>query len=460
MELFREESDSIGKRQVPINAYYGVQTLRAKENFKIIEDKISEELVKSLVETKLACAIANKKAGAINSDIADAIIWACKEIIKGGYEKEFIVSAVQGGAGTSANMNANEVIANLATEKLGGKKGEYLVHPNDHVNCAQSTNDVFPSAGKIALVRMLQGLKTKTMSLIDTFKLKAEEYKDVIKMGRTEMQDAVPISFEQVFTAYASALSRDVKRLDLSIEEMQKLNLGGTAIGTCINATHEYVISVVDVLKEVTSLELTQAEDLVDATQNLDGFVFVSGNLKALAVTLSKIANDLRLMSSGPRTGFGEITLKPMQNGSSIMPGKVNPVIPEAISQIAYQVIGNDTTITLSCEAGQLELNAFEPIVFRQLFESLKMLTNGIEMFKTQCIETLVVNKENCDKEVQESIGIVTALCPKMGYKKCSEIAKKALKERKRVRDVIVEEGILTKEELDKYLNPKDMIKV
>ena len=302
-----------------------------------------------------------------------------------------------------------------------------------------------------------KALKDLGYSVVENEK-QAEEYKDVIKMGRTEMQDAVPISFEQVFSAYASALSRDVKRLDLSIEEMQKLNLGGTAIGTCINATHEYVISVVDVLKEVTSLELTQAEDLVDATQNLDGFVFVSGNLKALAVTLSKIANDLRLMSSGPRTGFGEITLKPMQNGSSIMPGKVNPVIPEAISQIAYQVIGNDTTVTLSCEAGQLELNAFEPIVFRQLFESLKMLTNGIEMFKTQCIETLIVNKENCDKEVHESIGIVTALCPKMGYKKCSEIAKKALKERKRVRDVIVEEGILTKEELSKIVETGDFI--
>ena len=458
MNLYREESDSIGKKQVPINAYYGVQTLRAKENFKIIEDKVSKELIKGLVEIKLACALANKKAKTLNENTADAIVWACNEIIKGDYEKEFIVSAVQGGAGTSANMNANEVIANLATEKLGGKKGEYIVHPNDHVNCAQSTNDVFPSAGKIALVRMLTDLKFKVLTLIDAFKVKSNENKDVIKMGRTEMQDAVPISFYQVFTAYASALSRDAKRLDLSIEEMQKLNLGGTAIGTSINATQEYVCSVVDILKQVTNLNLSQAEDLVDATQNLDGFVFVSGSLKALAVTLSKIANDLRLMSSGPRTGFAEISLKPMQNGSSIMPGKINPVIPEAISQIAYEVIGNDTTITLSCEAGQLELNAFEPIIFRQLFESIKMLTNGIETFKTECIEPLEVNRENCNKEVQESIGIVTALCPKMGYKKCSEIAKKALKEKKLVKDVIIEEGILSKEDLEKYLNPKDMI--
>ncbi len=459
MKGFRIESDSIGKKEVPLSAYYGVQSLRAKENFKISGRKVHPEFIRSIIEIKKAAALTNKQVGALPENIADAMITACDEILSGKFLDHFIVDAVQGGAGTSLNMNANEVVANRAIELLGGKKGDYkIVHPNDHANCAQSTNDVFPSAGKIATIRLLM----QTIKYLETFysalKDNAEKFNKIIKMGRTEMQDAVPISFGQSFSAYAQAVKRDISRFHTAISALSELNMGGTAIGTGITAKKEYIEKIVPNLCEITSLSLTQAEDLVDATQNLDCFVIVSGIIKSCAVNLSKLANDLRLMSSGPRTGFNEINLPAKQNGSSIMPGKINPVIPEVINQIAFNVIGNDATITHAVEAGQLELNAFEPIIFYCLFENLEMIMGGLEVFTKDCVQGITVNVENCVDEVERSIGIVTALCPYIGYTRASELAKKALKEKKNIRQLLLEENIVKKEDIDEILNPEQMI--
>ncbi len=456
---FRIESDSIGKKEVPKDAYYGVQSLRAYENFKISGIKVHSEFIKSIIEIKKAAAITNKNAKVIEARIADAMVEACDEILSGKHLDNFIVDAIQGGAGTSLNMNANEVVANRAIEILGGEKGDYsIVHPNDHANCAQSTNDVFPSAGKIAVIRLLKKAIKSLESFCGSLNKKSLEFGHVIKMGRTEMQDAVPISFGQTFCAYAEAIKRDIKRFELGISELSNLNMGGTAIGTGINAEKEYIDNIVPTLSSVTGLPLTQARNLVDATQNLDCFVFVSGIVKSCAANLSKMANDLRLMSSGPRTGFNEINLPAKQNGSSIMPGKINPVIPEVMNQICFNVIGNDTTITLAVEAGQLELNAFEPIIFHCLFECIETLTNGIEVFRKDCIEGITVNEDRCEDEIERSIGTVTALCPYIGYTKASQIAKKALREKKNIRDVLVEEGIVPAEEISKILDPHKMI--
>ena len=459
MEKFRIEHDSIGEKEVPIDAYYGVQSLRAQENFKISGKKIHPEFIKAIVEVKKAAAIANGAANVIDKKIANAMSQACDEILSGKLLKHFIVDAIQGGAGTSLNMNANEVISNRAIEILGGEKGDYsIVHPNDHANCGQSTNDVFPSAGKIATIRMLRRAVQKLEKLRDALLKKSREFKDVIKMGRTEMQDAVPISFGQSFKAYAAALSRDISRFEKASAELSVLNMGGTAIGTKITARSRYVKNILPTLCEITGLQLTQAEDLIDATQNLDGFVYVSGIVKACATSLSKIANDLRLMSSGPRAGFAEINLPAKQNGSSIMPGKINPVIPEVVNQIAFNIIGNDATITLAAEAGQLELNAFEPIIFYCLFESLETLANGVDVFRKDCIEGITVNLDNCKDEVEKSIGIVTALCPHIGYTKASQLAKRALNEKRKVKDILIEEKIIPEENINKILDPKKMI--
>ena len=459
MKIFREEQDSIGTKLVPNEAYYGVQSLRGCENFKITGTKVHPQLIRAMAEIKIACAMANKDAGVFDGRIADAMIVAGREILEGKFLDDFIVDSIQGGAGTSMNMNANEVISNRAIELLGGKKGDYsVVHPNDHANCGQSTNDVIPSAGRIATIRLLTEAIAELELLVAAFLEKAKEYKDVIKMGRTEMQDAVPISFEQVFTAFASAIKRDIGRFKYAVNEMSTVNMGATAIGTTINAHPKYLKKVVPYLSEVTGLKLTQASDLVDATQNLDSFVYVSGIVKACATNLSKIANDLRLMSSGPRTGFGEITLAPMQNGSSIMPGKVNPVIPEAMTQISFAIIGNDTTVTLAAEAGQLELNAFEPILFRCLFESLDILRNGVRMFTDECVKILKVNPDRCRELVDNSIGIVTALCPHLGYKESARLAKLALREGRSIREVVRTETNLLDEEIEAILDPRDMI--
>lgn len=459
MELTRTERDSIGEKQVPIDAYYGVQSMRAFENFKITGKKTHPEFIRAIVEVKKAAAITNKDAGTVKANVADSILIACDEILEGRFLENFIVDAVCGGAGTSLNMNANEVIANRALEIMGKEKGDYKeVHPNDDVNCGQSTNDVYPSSGKIALVRLLNDAKDELGKLYNAFLSKAAEFENIIKMGRTEMQDAVPISLGQSFSAYASAVLRDIGRFDSAIAEMSKLNMGGTAIGTGITAHKDYIKNIVPNISKITGLKFTQAEDMVDATQNLDSFVFVSGTIKSCAVTLSKIANDLRLMSSGPRTGFGEINLPPKQNGSSIMPGKINPVIPEVISQIAFNIIGNDTTVTLVAEAGELELNAFEPILFYCLFESLDTLKNGIKTFISECIEGITANDDVCREEVKKSLSLVTALCPYIGYTRASELAKKALYEKKNIRTVLIEENIMDENKLDKILDPLNMI--
>lgn len=456
---FRIESDSIGKKQVPAHAYYGVQTLRAYENFRISDTETHRELIRAMVEIKKAAAITNGRAGVIDNRIANAIVEACDDILSGKFLDNFITDAIQGGAGTSLNMNANEVVCNRAIEILGGNKGDYsIVHPNDHVNCGQSTNDTYPSAGKIATIRLLSKAIDALELFYKTLKEKAEQFGDIIKMGRTEMQDAVPISFGQSFNAYAAVVLRDINRFKTAKKELSRLNMGGTAIGTAINADRDYVKNIVPTLCEVTGLELTQAEDLVDATQNLDCFVHVSGIIKACATTMSKIANDLRLMSSGPRTGFAEINLPAKQNGSSIMPGKINPVIPEVMNQIAFNVIGNDTTITMAVEAGQLELNAFEPVLFYCLFESLDTLTNGINVFTKDCVSGITVNEDICSDEVEKSIGIVTALCPYIGYTKASGIAKRALKEKKSIKEILIEENFGFDDDIGDILDPQKMI--
>ncbi len=452
-KTYREERDSVGTLNVPASAYYGINALRAEENFKITGSVVHKELIKALVEVKIAAAQTNAKVGVLSEDIKDAITKAGNEILQGSLWDNFIVDAIQGGAGTSTNMNVNEVLANRAIEILGGQKGDYnIVHPNDHVNYGQSTNDAYPSAGRIATIRLVLAACEDLKKLEVAFESVSQRLKNVIKMGRTEMQDAVPTGLGRSFGAYAKAIGRDISRFYEAVKSLSKINMGATAIGTGINADKEYMKTVVDNIADITGLELSQAENLVDATQNADDFVYVSGIIKSCAVTLSKISNDLRLMSSGPRCGFGEINLPPRQNGSSIMPGKINPVIPEMMSQISYRIIGNDTTVTMAAEAGQLELNAFEPIIFHCLFESLEILSNGIKTFIANCLNGITANKERCEESVWNSVGIVTALCPYIGYSKSSLIAKEAFKENKRVYDVIIEKNIVTKEELDTIL--------
>ena len=459
MQEIRLEKDSIGVREIPKDVYYGVQSLRAFENFPISGKKVHTQFIRAIAEIKKAAALTNMQAGVIQETIANAMITACDEIIAGKFANDFIIDAIQGGAGTSLNMNANEVIANRAIELLGKQKGDYsIVHPNDHANCAQSTNDVFPSAGKLAAIRLLQAASVELNALQQAFLDKSQQYSTALKMGRTEMQDAVPISFGQVFQAYASALSRDITRFSEAINALSVLNMGGTAIGTGISASEYYMKNIIPNLCTVTNLKLMQADDLIDATQNLDVFVYVSGIVKSCAVTLSKIANDLRLMSSGPRTGFAEINLPAKQNGSSIMPGKINPVIPEVVSQVAFLIIGNDTTITHAAEAGQLELNAFEPIIFSRLFESLDTLANVVRVFKKDCVDGITVNVERSNREIEESITTITAFCPLIGYSKAASLAKKALREGKTIREILLEENVLSREEIDKILSPNSMI--
>lgn len=455
---FRLESDSIGTKQVPKDAYYGVQSLRGSENFNITGLRLHKDFIISLAQIKKAAAMANGNAGILKKELQLAIMQACDDIINGKLHEEFIIDPIQGGAGTSANMNANEVIANRAIELLNGNKGDYsIVHPNDHVNMCQSTNDVIPTAGKITLLKLLPRAINKLNELCTALKCKALEFNDVIKMGRTQMQDAVPIRLGQEFNAYYSVIKRDILRLEKIQEELRSINIGGTAIGTCINADEQYLKNIVPILNSITNLSLTRSEDLIDSTQNLDCFVAVSSTIKTCAVNLSKIANDLRLMSSGPRTGFSEINLPARQNGSSIMPGKVNPVIAEVINQISFNIIGNDMTITMAAEAGQLELNAFEPIIFYKLFESIETLTNGINTFIDNCISGITANKERCQQLVDNSVGVVTAICPYIGYKKAAQIAKTAIKSGKPVKKIVLDEGILKENEIDEILDPVSM---
>ena len=455
---YRMEKDSIGVKDVPENVYYGVHSLRAAENFHITGLYMHPEIIRSLAYIKKASAITNCEVGTLDKSIAEAICKACDEVIAGKFQHDFIVDPIQGGAGTSLNMNANEVIANRAIELLGGQKGDYsIVNPNDHVNCGQSTNDVIPTAGKMTSLRLLENLKKELKRLHEAFCEKAKEFDHVIKMGRTQMQDAVPIRLGQEFQAYSVAIMRDIHRMEKAMDEMRTLNMGGTAIGTGINADKAYLKRIVPNVSEISGMDFVQAFDLIDSTQSLDPFVAVSGAIKACAVTLSKIANDLRLMSSGPRAGFGEINLPARQNGSSIMPGKVNPVIPEVVNQVAFNIIGNDMTITMAAEAGQLELNAFEPIVFYCLFQSIDTLAYAVETFVDNCVKGITANEERCRYLVENSIGVITAICPYVGYQKAADIAKSALQTGSSIRELILKEHLLTEEELNKILDPVNM---
>ena len=453
-EAFRIEHDIIGEMHIPQDVYYGIHSVRAAENFPITGQRLQRDMIVSIAWIKKACARANLAAGTIREDVSRAIEQACDEIIAGRLHDQFIVDPIQGGAGTSTNMNANEVIANRAIEILGGKKGDYtLVNPNDDVNCGQSTNDVYPSCGKMTLHTFALRLLPELQRLIDAMDDKAREFDAVVKMGRTQLQDAVPIRLGQEFRAYSQAVRRDIARFERAKGEMRCLNMGGTAIGTGINADVQYLKRIVPNLSKVSGLNLVQACDLIDATQNLDEFVAVSGVVKTCAVNLSKMSNDLRLMSSGPRCGLHEINLPPRQNGSSIMPGKVNPVIPEVVNQVAFNIMGNDLTITLAAEAGQLELNAFEPIIFWNLTHAVEFLTYAVRTLVDHCVVGITANRERCRQMVEHSVGIVTALCPHIGYEKAAEIAKQAMESGQSVRSVVLSQGLLGEAALDKILD-------
>lgn len=457
-EYMRLESDSIGEMEVPGEAYYGVQALRANENFPITGNSLHPDFIKNMARIKRAAAITNMRAGRLKPEIANAIESACNEVVCGMFASEFIVDGIQGGAGTSANMNMNEVIANRAIEMLCGKKGDYsIVHPNDHVNMAQSTNDVIPTAGKLTVLDLLKKLEKSLKKLDSALYKKADEFDGVIKIGRTQLEDAVPMRLGQSFHAYATMIERDMDRIENAKKEMYTVNMGATAIGTGINTSEYYFDHIVPTLAKVSGYPLVQADDLFDATENLDGFVRVSSCLKACAVNLSKMCNDLRILASGPKAGFGEITLPAMQNGSSIMPGKVNPVIPEVVSQVAFHIIGHDVTITMAAEAGQMELNAFEPVVFYNLFDSISTLTHAVDILTDNCIIGITANEERCQKLLDASVGITTALCPYIGYKKAASLAKESLRTGVPVKKLVLKHGLMKEKQLDVVLDPYAM---
>ncbi|MBU1095017.1 MAG: aspartate ammonia-lyase [Bacteroidetes bacterium] len=458
----RVEHDLLGDREVPFEFYYGVQTLRALENFNISGITLSSYplLIEALAIVKMAAAKANYDLGLLSKPITDAIVDACNEIINGKFHTHFVVDMVQGGAGTSTNMNANEVIANRALEILGYEKGEYkYCHPNNHVNLSQSTNDAYPTSIKIAIIKSNQKLIEVIKELVLSFRNKAEEFSNIIKMGRTQLQDAVPMTLGQGFEAYAVTLEEEILRLSENANLFLEVNMGATAIGTGINAPEGYSEKCIQHLRTITDMDIKLAFNLVEATQDTGAFVMYSSAVKRLAVKLSKISNDLRLLSSGPRTGINEINLPPMQPGSSIMPGKVNPVIPEVVNQIAFKVIGNDLTVTLAAEGGQLELNVFEPVIVQSLFESIEMLKNGMITLKHKCIDGITVNAERCRSLVENSIGLVTALNPHIGYEASTALAKEALESNRGVYELVLENKLMSKEELDEVLKPENMIR-
>ncbi len=458
MTDYRIERDSLGELQIPKNAYYGANAYRAYENFKITNMAMDPYFIRAIVEVKKACAIQNNKVGILSDKKSGAIVKACDEILAGKYIEDFIVDPIQGGAGTSFNMNANEVIANIANVSLGGTLGHYEhIHPNDHVNLGQSTNDVIPTAGKIAIIRYIEDLAADTEKLIAAFDNKAEEFDDYVKMGRTQLQDAVPITLGQEFKAYSRVVERSLVRFKNAIEELSSINLGGTAVGTGLNADDHFVENIDKDLREITGLDLKQAEDLIDSTQNLDGFLFASSVLKTFAASISKVANDLRLLSSGPTTGISDFNLPAKQAGSSIMPGKVNPVIPEVVNQVAFLVVGNDVTVTMAVEAGQLELNAFEPIIFYTLIQSITALRGAVQTLTENCIEGITANKNKLRYKVENSVGIITAFAPHIGYDKASAIAKESMREGRPIRELILEKDLMTSAEVDKILDYRKM---
>ena len=457
----RIEHDFIGDMEIDDNVYYGIQTFRALHNFDITGDKLSSypTFIKAFAQVKKAAALANNELKLLNDDIANAICKACDLIIEGKYIDQFVVDMIQGGAGTSTNMNTNEVIANIALEIMGHKKGEYkYCHPNDHVNLSQSTNDAYPTAIHIALYEELT-LLAKDMELLRaSFENKAEEFKDVLKMGRTQLQDAVPMTLGQEFGTFAIMIGENIQRILEARDLVREINMGGTAIGTGINSDPKYPKIVEKHICSITCNPFKTADNLIEATQDTGAYVQVSGVLKRVAVKLSKICNDLRLLSSGPRAGLNEINLPKMQPGSSIMPGKVNPVIPEVVNQVCYAVIGNDITVSFAAEGGQLQLNVFEPVIAYGLFNSISMMKNAMNTMRTKCINGITANEEICKGFVFNSIGIVTALNPYIGYEQSASIAKEALESGKKVYDIVLERKILNKEQLDEIFQPSNML--
>jgi len=456
----RIEHDLLGSKKLPHSAYYGIQTLRALENFPISGVPLSHFpiFIRAFAMVKKAAAIVNHDLDLLTKPIATAIDTACDQILAGKRHEYFLVDMIQGGAGTSTNMNINEVIANCALEILGHQKGEYqYCHPNNHVNCSQSTNDAYPTALKIALINYNGQLLDVLRILIQSLRQKAAEFHDVVKMGRTQLQDAVPITLGQEFEAYAVTLEEEIDQLDQNAKLFLELNMGGTAVGTGINTKPGYRQKIVEQLKLITGLPVIPAFNLVEATQDSGAFVTYSSAIKRLSIKLSKICSDLRLLSSGPRTGFNEINFPKMQPGSSIMPGKVNPVIPEVVNQIAYKVIGNDLTVTLASEAGQLQLNVMLPIIAQSLLESIEMLSKGISTFTEKCVVGITANKKHCRELVENSIGLITILCPIIGYEKCSELADRALVENKGVYEIVLEENLISQERLNDIFNVENM---
>ncbi|XXJ20387.1 aspartate ammonia-lyase [Desulfovibrio caledoniensis] len=462
MTKMRIEHDSLGEVAVPEDAYYGVQTRRALDNFHISGIPMSHypRMINALAYVKMAAAEANASLGLLDEDKCRAICRACEDILDGRLHDQFVVDVVQGGAGTSANMNANEVVCNRALEYLGHARGEYEhLHPLNHVNMSQSTNDVYPSALNIALILDIRELIDAMAYLRKAFKRKGEEFGDVIKMGRTQLQDAVPMTLGQEFSAWAVTIGEDIQRMDEAQALVHEINMGATAIGTGLNSHPDYARTVTEKLVRLTTLQLVSSPDLVEATQDTGAYVQLSGVLKRAAVKLSKICNDLRLLSSGPRCGVNEINLPPMQPGSSIMPGKVNPVIPEVVNQVAFTVVGHDMTVTMACEAGQLELNVMEPIIGYSLFQSMNMLRRACLTLADKCVLGITANRERCREMVEHSIGLVTALNPYIGYEKSAEIAKEAMKTGGSVYEIVLEKGYLSREELDDILKPENMVK-
>jgi aspartate ammonia-lyase len=462
MTNMRLEHDLLGEREVPAERYYGIQTLRALENFGITGIPISHypRLVHSLAYIKKAAAQANQELGLLPAEITGAIIRACDDILHGELLTEFVVDVIQGGAGTSTNMNANEVIANRALEHLGYGRGRYdVVHPLNHVNLSQSTNDVYPTALRLTLSMKLDGLMVEMRGLQRALADKAAEFTDVIKMGRTQLQDAVPMTLGQEFEAWGVTVGEDIARVGEAQALIREINMGATAIGTGLNAPPGYAALVTQRLHQLSGVPVVKSENLVEATQDAGAYVQLSGVLKRVAVKLSKISNDLRLLSSGPRAGLGEINLPPMAPGSSIMPGKVNPIIPEVVNQVAFEVIGNDLTVTMAAEAGQLELNAMEPVIAYNLFTSLDMLGRACRTLTERCIRGITANREHCRQMVENSIGLVTALNPLLGYERSTEIANEALRTGRSVVEIVLEKGYLSKEQLEQVLSPEKMVR-
>lgn len=461
MTDYRSESDLLGDLQVPANAYYGVQTQRAINNFKISGQTLSQfpEFIKALGYVKKAAAKTNHDLGLLSDDLYQYIVNACDEVIAGQWDSQFPIDMIQGGAGTSVNMNANEVIANRALEMMGKVRGDYqFCSPNDHVNLSQSTNDAYPTAIKIALYNMNAMLVERLAEAVVAFRAKGEEFHDVIKMGRTQLQDAVPMTMGQEFEAFAANLEEDISKLNHNALLFVEVNMGATAIGTGLNAPPQYAKLCAANLAEITGIPIVSAPNLVEATPDTGSYVIYSSAMKRLAVKLSKICNDLRLLASGPRAGLFEINLPPMQPGSSIMPGKVNPVIPEVVNQVCFKVIGNDLTVTFAAEAGQLQLNVMEPVLCHSIMESNNFLRNALDTLREKCVVGITANKEVCLNMVKNSIGIVTALNPYIGYKNSTKIAKEALQTGKSVYDLVLAHQLLTQEKLDAILNPVNML--